>query len=252
MGSQPPTAPLRLAILEADTPMPAIQAKIGLYRSVFTSLFAAACAPLPLESVLDISGHDVVNDLESYPNPATVDAVLITGSKHNAFESDPWIEKLVAYTKQILEGGGKVIGVCFGHQIIGRAMGAQVGRSDKGWELSVVEMELTEEGKRIFGGETLKIHQMHRDVVMEHPAGTIPLAKTEACATQGMYIPNKMIAVQGHPEFNEFIMDTILRTRHDGGIIPDGPFEDAVSRAANDHHGVAIARAFVRFIRGEI
>ncbi|KAK7957159.1 uncharacterized protein PG986_006381 [Apiospora aurea] len=257
MGSEPTPAqrPLRLAILEADTPAPGVLAKYGKYGSVFAHLFRQACAPAPLESQLALSAHDVVHDLDSYPDPETLDAVLITGSKHSAFENDEWILRLVAYTKRLLEAparredGGRapvrVIGVCFGHQIVGRALGAP----DRGWELSVVDMALTDEGKRIFGGETLKIHHMHRDIIHEYPKGTIPLAHTAVCATQAMYIPQRMIALQGHPEFTEDMVREILEMRHDGGIIPDGVFEDAIGRVANAHDGVAIARAFLKFLR---
>ena len=48
-----------------------------------------------------------------------------------------------------------MIGVCFGHQIIGRALDVKVDRSDKGWEVAVVEVELTAKGKELFGLETL-------------------------------------------------------------------------------------------------
>ncbi|KAK8091186.1 hypothetical protein PG994_000691 [Apiospora phragmitis] len=258
MGSTEPTQrPLRLAILEADTPIPSVLAKYGPYGSVFANLFRQACAPEPLESQLELSSHDIVHDLDSYPDPETLDAVLITGSKHSAFEYDEWIVRLVAYTKRLLEQPARedgrapvrVIGVCFGHQIIGRAMGAPVGRSDRGWELSVIDMALTDEGKRIFGGETLKIHHMHRDIIFEYPKGTIPLAHTAVCATQAMYIPKRMIALQGHPEFTEDMVRAILEMRHDGGIIPDGVFEDAMGRVADAHDGVAIARAFLKFLR---
>ncbi|KAK8029167.1 hypothetical protein PG991_006223 [Apiospora marii] len=261
MGSEatPAHRPLRLAILEADTPVPGVLAKYGTYGSVFAHLFRQACAPEPLESQLTLSSHDVVHDLSSYPDPETLDAVLITGSKHSAFEDDEWILRLVAYTKRLLEQpareeGGRapvrVIGVCFGHQIVGRAMGAPVGRSDRGWELSVVDMALTDEGKRIFGGETLVQNPPHAP--RHHPRvppGTIPLAHTAVCATQAMYVPRRMIALQGHPEFTEDMVREILELRHKGGILPDGVFEDAMSRVADAHDGVAIARAFLRFLR---
>ncbi|KAK8079632.1 hypothetical protein PG997_007450 [Apiospora hydei] len=290
MGSEPTPAqrPLRLAILEADTPVPGVLAKYGKYGSVFAHLFRQACAPEPLESQLTLSSHDVVHDLDSYPDPETLDAVLITGSKHSAFENDEWILRLVAYTKRLLEApardredGGRapvrVIGVCFGHQIVGRALGAPVGRSDRGWELSVVDMALTDEGKRIFGGETLEerrdsdsnsskqdpvtdlsrtpptLHTENPPHAPRHhprvPQGHHPLAHTAVCATQAMYIPQRMIALQGHPEFTEDMVREILEMRHDGGIIPDGVFEDAIGRVANAHDGVAIARAFLKFLR---
>jgi GMP synthase-like glutamine amidotransferase len=49
----------------------------------------------------------------------------------------------------------RLIGVCFGHQIIGRTMGVKVDRSDKGWETSVVAVDLTKRGQEIFGRSSL-------------------------------------------------------------------------------------------------
>lgn len=49
----------------------------------------------------------------------------------------------------------RIIGVCFGHQIVGRALGVKVGRNDEGWEISVCDMELTENGKELFQRDKL-------------------------------------------------------------------------------------------------
>lgn len=152
--------PTRLAILEADTPLPGIKAKYGSYGGVFTHLFERACAslnpPQPLPALLELSSHNIVNDLNAYPDPETIDAILISGSKFSAYENDEWIIRLVQYTRRCLEGGRvRVIGVCFGHQIVGRAMGADVGKNTRGWELSVVDHNLTEDGKKILNVEKL-------------------------------------------------------------------------------------------------
>jgi hypothetical protein len=158
MGSTA-TPPIRLAILEADTPQPGTKAKYGGYGGVFTALLDAACVsldpPQSLASQLSISIHDVVGDLDSYPAIETIDAILITGSRHSAFDDDPWILKLVEYTKRCIDGDVRVVGVCFGHQIVGRAMGVQVARSGTGWEVSVTDVELTEKGKELFNLEKM-------------------------------------------------------------------------------------------------
>jgi GMP synthase (glutamine-hydrolysing) len=141
----------------ADTPLPGTVAKYRDYGGVFTALFEAAAAPAALSDVLALSYHDVVNHVDSYPDLASVDAVLITGSKHSAFGDDAWTMALVAYVRDALATGGrvKVVGVCFGHQIVARAMQTPVVVNDNGWEVAVTELELSEEGKEVFGLETL-------------------------------------------------------------------------------------------------
>lgn len=86
-------------------------------------------------------------------------------------------------------------------------------------------------------------------MVIEYPPAIIPLAHTQYCPTQAMYIPRRLITVQGHPEFSQFMMTEMLRARHQAGIIPDGPFEDAMKRATGQHDGISIAQAFLRFLR---
>lgn len=64
--------------------------------------------------------------------------------------------KLVDFVKSVLaQDRVRIVGVCFGHQIMGRALGAKVDRSDRGWEVSVTPVELTGRGKEIFGLESL-------------------------------------------------------------------------------------------------
>ena len=67
------------------------------------------------------------------------------------------------FTKQALAHPDvKVIGVCYGHQIIGRALGAKVMKHDEGaWETSVCEVEQTSKGKELFGGKDRLVSQSH-------------------------------------------------------------------------------------------
>lgn len=159
-----PSLPLRIAILACDTPQDKVRAKYGTYGSIFTSLLnagAKALEPLLSPSDLQITAFDVVTRQE-YPTLEDIDAILITGSKHNSFEDHPWILKLVAFTEEILKQRRvRIIGVCFGHQIVGRALGTKVGRSDKGWETSVTALDLTQKGQEIFGQTALVRLSLH-------------------------------------------------------------------------------------------
>jgi GMP synthase-like glutamine amidotransferase len=89
---------------------------------------------------------------------------------------------------------------------------------------------------------------MHRDIVYNYPEGVEELAYTEKCAVQGMYIPKRIITVQGHPEFNEEIVRELLIARHASGIFNDEMFEDAMGRVDKSQDGVAVSSAFLRFL----
>lgn len=92
---------------------------------------------------------------------------------------------------------------------------------------------------------------MHRDIVSEYPKEVEPLASSSRCAVQGMYIAQKLITVQGHPEFNDEIMSEILDRRRQLGIFSDEAYKEALWRATNPHDGVTVGAAFLRFLLDE-
>ena len=47
------------------------------------------------------------------------------------------------------------MGLCFGHQIVARALGAEIVKSSLGWEVSVQTMHLSTKGKELFGKEEI-------------------------------------------------------------------------------------------------
>jgi GMP synthase-like glutamine amidotransferase len=170
----------------------------------------------------------------------------------------------------------RLIGVCFGHQIVGRALGAKVGRSDGGWEVAVNDIELTEKGKELFGVDKLvrffppsqvhveqdimanciclffkRLQQMHRDDVHSCPSNVTLLGSSPACPVQGLYVPRRFITVQGHPEFTDEIMFELLETRKYMGVFPEGVYEGGIKRFANEHDGSAVSQAFIKFLLEE-
>lgn len=86
--------PLRIAILECDTPLEHTRSKYGGYGGVFKALLEAGAESLAQETKstapvkLDITKFDVVAT-EEYPNLDHVDAVLLTGSR-KSIDSTPW------------------------------------------------------------------------------------------------------------------------------------------------------------------
>jgi GMP synthase-like glutamine amidotransferase len=43
------------------------------------------------------------------------------------------------------------LGICFGHQIICRALGGEVGRNPNGWEIGPTTLKTTPVGRLVYG-----------------------------------------------------------------------------------------------------
>lgn len=89
---------------------------------------------------------------------------------------------------------------------------------------------------------------MHRDIVQDIPTGFDNLGTTGRCAVQGLYRPGRLFSLQGHPEFNEFIITKILDFRHEQGIFDDNTYNEALQRVALDHDGIVAGVAMCKFI----
>jgi len=76
----------RIAILEADEPMPELQEKYGKYGDFFRRLLidGAKAASLPEPKC---AAWDIMNHPEKYPDPCEFDAILVTGSSISLLEN---------------------------------------------------------------------------------------------------------------------------------------------------------------------
>ena len=93
---------------------------------------------------------------------------------------------------------------------------------------------------------------MHTDQAIGVPAGAELLGASARCANHGFLLPGRALTVQGHPEFDADVVQILLDFRHAAGIFSDAEYADAIPRVNIPHDGVAVARAFVRFLRGDL
>jgi len=66
-----------------------------------------------------------------------------------------------------------------------------------------------------------------------------------------MYIPKRVMTVQGHPEFTEEIMGELLDTAYASGFFDKNLFDDSMKRVDKYQDGVVVAQAFLKFLLEE-
>lgn len=155
------------------------------------------------------------------------DLWLIMGSKFGVYDGDPWIARLEDFVRATHQAGGRMFGICFGHQIIAQALGGTVIKSPKGWGVGVFQYQVTENWPPLFGPrpETLTIQAFHQDQVITPPPGARLLATSEFCPYAAFWYPGFAVTVQGHPEFSRDYVATLLEDRRET-VVP-GPVVDA-------------------------
>src|SRR5690349_14343646 len=113
---------MKLAIFETGRPPGDLAARFGDYPAMFAALLGEG---------FEIDRFDVAAG--DYPaSPEAHDGYLITGSPAGVYEDDPWIAELATFIKRV-KGRAKLVGICFGHQIMAEALGGHVEKADKGW-----------------------------------------------------------------------------------------------------------------------
>jgi len=144
--------------------------------------------------------------------PENPEVVIISGSTTGIYEDKEWIDKLVEKTRKYIENDVPVLGLCFGHQIIAKAMGAEVVQMDD-YEIGYRPVEFRD--SEIFEGlDSVEYpFNTHQDKVIDMPEDLEPIAESDIC-NQGIQHRSKPVyGVQFHPELTPPIKKKAVRTK---------------------------------------
>lgn len=148
---------------------------------------------------------------------AGYDGLLITGSPRSLVVPEPWMDEAAAFVRQAEAAGVPVLGVCFGHQLVGYAWGGRVRQNPNGWEVGTVDVELTDEGARdpLFTGlpRRLRVIQSHQDEVGTLGPQTRLLSTSAHTPHQAIAIGDHVRGVQFHPEMSAPIIRRVMEHR---------------------------------------
>ncbi len=232
---------MKIGILRADTVRPHLAEEYGEYPDMFMSLLSAQ----------DGAVSYVVYDVEHEQYPADiheVDAYLLTGSKSSVYDDDPWILRLTDFVRTLDAQRKKLVGICFGHQMVAHALGGEVTRSPRGWGVGVHDYTMSQLPDWHDGGEAqFQLLASHQDQVVTPAADAQVLGGSDFCESAVCQVGDHILTFQGHPEFVPGYSAALMDIRRD--TIGEDTYVAARASLDRDPQSERVARWILGFLR---
>lgn len=233
---------LHICILETDILRPELIDQYKGYGWMFQQLFAKQPVPAQFKVYNVVEGHYP-------PDDEKFDAYLVTGSKADSFGTDPWIQTLKDYVFKLYQRGDKLLGVCFGHQLLALVLGGKAERAGQGWGVGIHDYRIEEQPEWMSPslGDGLTLLVSHQDQVTELPHGARRIASSDFCPNAAYAIGDQVLCFQGHPEFQSDYSQAILELRKH--IFSEPVFQSGIDSLARPHQGTAVGEWMMRFVQ---
>lgn len=218
---------MKLTIIETGQAPVAIRDRFPDYPEMFRRMFAGVDAAITCETVSIARG-------EALPDPATLEAVLYTGSPAGVYDPLPWIAPLAEFIRGAAAARTPQVGICFGHQIMGEALGGKVVKSDKGWGVGRHTYEIVQcpDWSTTPCPPSLSVSVSHQDQVVVLPPAASVIAQSDFTPYAGLdYLDFPAISFQCHPEF-EPDFTAALYTARRGATLTEAEADAAVASLA--------------------
>lgn len=227
---------MKLAILETGRPPGDLVSRFGDYPDMVAAM---------LGDGFDLTTHDVAAG-ELPRDPAAHDAYLITGSPAGVYDPLPWIAELSDFIRSAKDS--KMVGLCFGHQVMAQALGGQVEKSDKGWGTGLHRYSIDRVESWMDGADSIAVPVSHQDQVTVQPPGTEIVASSPFTPFAALaWTDRPAISFQFHPEFAPAYARALIAHRYEA--MPDPDAAMASLDAPND--SALVAEWIRRFLRSE-
>ena len=226
---------MKLAILETGYPPGKLADEFGSYPQMFERLLGPG---------FDVETFDVQEG--KLPERREHDAYLITGSPAGVYDPLPWIAPLMDFIRSA--NGAKMIGVCFGHQVMAQALGGEVIKSPKGWGAGLHRYSVVHSERWIDSNGTIAIPASHQDQVVVQPPNTEVVAASDFTPFASLAWKDRpAVSFQFHPEFSPAFAKALIEKRYDK--VNDADQALASLEAPNDNQ--LVGGWMRRFLNGE-
>lgn len=214
----------------------------------YTDMFGRGLAEV--DNNINLTPYECYNGVLP-DNLSTHDGYLISGSAASVFEDKEWIHQLMEFVRQSDKAGVRLVGICFGHQLIAHALGGKTERSDQGWGFGIHDTRLTNSPDWMEAEtDRYKLIVIHQDQVVSLPRGFDTIASNDFCPNSMISNGDNMLGIQGHPEFSSDYCTYRAEARRE--LIGEQKYQETLELLANNEANSRQVLGWVsRFFRRE-
>ena len=249
-----------------DTRRTANQKRIGHVTRVLKSIGILTCGEVRDDLVLrhgeypamfkrllaEVAPHVATVGYRVYAGeyPAEIaahDGYIISGSRFAVYDEETWIRRLEDYVRALYAARKATVGICFGHQMMARALGGVAEKASQGWGIGkkitdIIKVESWMQPALPHYG----VFVSHQDQVTQLPAGAALLATNLHCPNS-MFVQDEIfLGIQGHPEFTGDFAHDLARDR--GEVYGEETLVRALPTYGEPVDSAIIARWIIQFL----
>ncbi len=185
------------------------------------------------------------------PHPAACDAWITTGSRFSVNDPNEWTEKFSEFVSDAHKLKIPFVGICYGMQMMAKALGGTVEYAEKGWGVGVATSTVYEKAPWMTNHkEAANLVVSHQEQVTELPAEAVLLAGSDFCPNGIFQVGSSMLGIQGHPEFTTDYSRALMDARRN--LIPAEAVEAGMDSLSKRADGSWTFDSIISFIKSQL
>ncbi|MFK5952298.1 MAG: hypothetical protein QM498_04510 [Desulfobacterium sp.] len=200
---------MKLALLKCMTVSSPLKDEYGDISDMFRAFFSRHTSQIDLQ-IYDTEQGEL-------PEPETpLDGIIISGSPCSPNENLDWIKRTRQFIQTSHHQKKKMVGICFGHQLLAEALGGKVKKAAQGWGLGVQPVFIHQQRPWMeTAAKQTSILVSYQDQVVELPPGAQLLASNSHCPNFMFTLNQHVLGIQGHPEFSKPFARALYQSRQE-------------------------------------
>ncbi|MGY0219604.1 glutamine amidotransferase-related protein [Endozoicomonadaceae bacterium StTr2] len=236
---------MRVGLLLCDDVRPELQPEHSNYPEMFEALLKRQSDSIELVTYR-------VLDEELPATTSECDYWLISGSRHGVNDGYFWIGLLEDFVRRLYAEQRKLVGICFGHQVMATALGGAVVKSGKGWGVGLSKNTITQQKQWMQptpprSEQQFRLLVSHQDQVSTLPDSAEVVAGSDFCPFYMVQYGDHFLSIQGHPEFTKPYAVALMNCRRES--IGVDVIQQGVDSLAEDPDSDLICHWIVRFFQ---